>query len=220
MKKVFVAADHEWSSRLGDGQTMLGIFWSGFCGICTYTCIGNSITVCPISEARWLRGAHMGSGRQWNVQYVCISLLSIFGCFYVIIRSQGHAKLLQEVSGGVRWGVQAGGAEGIWLRQESKESNLVHASMRNASGCLFVIIHADRSSWQCWRSPLHVVLSPKLKQMCNLLQKNWDAKCAMGCDDTIGESGGHFGPLGGQFWAFQGSKGGYWRVEKLQSKWR
>ena len=38
------------------------------------------------------------------------------------------------------------GAEGIWLRQESKESNLVHASMRDASGCLFVIIHADGSS--------------------------------------------------------------------------
>ena len=54
-----------------------------------------------------------------------------------------------------------------------------------------------------------MVLSPKLKQMCDLLQKSWDAKCAMGRDDTIGESAGRFGPLGGQFWAFQGSKGGY-----------
>ena len=40
------------SSSLRDGQTMLGIFWSGFCGICTYTCIGNSIKVCPISDAK------------------------------------------------------------------------------------------------------------------------------------------------------------------------
>ena len=52
-------------------------------------------------------------------------------------------------------------------------------------------------------------LSPKLKQMCELLQKSQDAKRGMGRDDTIGESAGRFGPLGGQFWAFQGSKGGY-----------
>ena len=58
-----------------------------------------------------------------------------------------------------------------------------------------------------------MVLSPKLKQMCELLQKDWDAKCAMGRDDTAGESAGRFGPLGGQFWAFQGSKGGYQRGE-------
>ena len=54
-----------------------------------------------------------------------------------------------------------------------------------------------------------MVLSLELKQMCELLQKDWDAKCAMGRDDTAGESTGRFGPLGGQFWAFQGSKGGY-----------
>ena len=65
-----------------------------------------------------------------------------------------------------------------------------------------------------------MVLSPELKQMCELLQKDWDAKCAMGRDDTAGESAGRFGPLGGQFWAFQGSKGGYQRGEKLKSKWR
>ena len=65
-----------------------------------------------------------------------------------------------------------------------------------------------------------MVLSPELKQMCELLQKDLDAKCAMGRDDTAGESAGRFGPLGGQFWAFQGSKGGYQRGEKLKSKWR
>ena len=65
-----------------------------------------------------------------------------------------------------------------------------------------------------------MVLSPELKQMCELLQKDWDAKCAMGRDDTAGESAGRFGPLRGQFWAFQGSKGGYQRGEKLKSKWR
>ena len=65
-----------------------------------------------------------------------------------------------------------------------------------------------------------MVLSPELKQMCESLQKNWDAKCAMGRDDTAGESAGRFGPLGGQFWAFQGSKGGYQRGKKLKSKWR
>ena len=42
----------------------------------------------------------------------------------------------------------------------------------------------------------------------------------MGLDYTIGESVGRFGPLGSQFWAFQGSKGGNWKVEKLKSKWR
>ena len=56
--------------------------------------------------------------------------------------------------------------------------------------------------------------------MCELLQKDLDAKCAMGRDDTAGESAGRFGPLEGQFWAFQGSKGGYQRGEKLKSKWR
>ena len=65
-----------------------------------------------------------------------------------------------------------------------------------------------------------MVLSPELKQLCDLLQKDWDAKCAMGRDDTAGESAGHFGPLGGDFGAFQGSKGGYQRGEKLKSKWR
>ena len=54
-----------------------------------------------------------------------------------------------------------------------------------------------------------MVLSPELKQMCDLLQESWDAKCAMGRDDTICESAGCFGPLGGQVWVFQGSKGGY-----------
>ena len=42
-----------------------------------------------------------------------------------------------------------------------------------------------------------MVLNPKLKQMCELLQKDWDAKCAMGRDDTSGESAGRFGLLGG-----------------------
>ena len=65
-----------------------------------------------------------------------------------------------------------------------------------------------------------MVLSPELNQMCELLQKDWDAMCEMGRDDTAGEFAGRFGPLGGQFWAFQGSKGGYQRGEKLKSKWR
>ena len=44
--------------------------------------------------------------------------------------------------------------------------------------------------------------------MFELLQKDLDAKCAMGRDDTASESAGHFGPLGGHIWAFKGSKGG------------
>ena len=54
-----------------------------------------------------------------------------------------------------------------------------------------------------------MVLSPELKQMCDLLQKSWDAKYAMGRDDTIGEFARHFEPLKGQLWVFQGSKDGY-----------
>ena len=51
-----------------------------------------------------------------------------------------------------------------------------------------------------------MVLSPKLKQMCDLMQKSWDAKCAMGRDDTIGESAGCFGPLGVSFGRFRALK--------------
>ena len=54
-----------------------------------------------------------------------------------------------------------------------------------------------------------MVLNLEVKQLCDLLQKSWDAKCAMGRDHTVVEFAGRFGPLGGQFWALKGSKGGY-----------
>ena len=43
------------------------------------------------------------------------------------------------------------------------------------------------------------------------------ARCATGRGDAIGEFAELFGLLGGQNWAFKGSKGAHWKVDKLKA---
>ena len=77
-EKGVAAAHHKQSSGLGDGQTMLGISQKWYFHICSYTCNGQGIKICPIFNAKWLCGAHMCIGARVDVQYIAFLLLSIF----------------------------------------------------------------------------------------------------------------------------------------------